>query len=89
MGTNITTDDPDLILWLDGKEAEQYWDRGEKDEKQILRSGWILAQNEYNRIKGLKTKSENDWKLKDNLQIVSKTMLCPECKEPMSEEGMC
>ena len=63
MGTNITTDDLECIRWLDGKEAEQYWDRDENGEKQILRSGWDLAQKEYDRINGLKEKSENDLKL--------------------------
>ena len=60
MGTNIKPEDLEFIRWLDGKEAEQFWDRDENGETVILRLGWDLAQKEYDRIKGLKGKSEND-----------------------------
>jgi hypothetical protein len=63
MGTTLKPEDMEFIRWLESKDAEQSWDRDEKGETVILRSGWDLAQNEYNRIKGLKEKSENDLKV--------------------------
>ena len=39
--------------------------RMENGEMVILRSGWDRAYEEYNRIKGLKGKSENDLKVCD------------------------
>ncbi len=56
MGTNIKQEDIEFIKWLDGKEAERYWDRDENGETVILRLSWEKAQIEYNRIKGLKEK---------------------------------
>ncbi len=41
-------------IWLDSKVCEQYWEKDEKGEKVILRSGWDKAQGELNRLKGLK-----------------------------------
>ena len=63
MDHQVTTEDREFMRWLDSKEGEQYWDKDDKGEKVILRSGWDLAQKEYNRIKGLKGKSENDLKV--------------------------
>ena len=60
MGTNITPGDLEFMRWLDSRGCETYWDRDENGEKVILRSGWDLAQKEYNRINGLKEKSEKD-----------------------------
>jgi hypothetical protein len=53
------------MRWLESKECERYWDTDEKGDKVILRSGWDRAYEEYNRIKGLKGKSENDLKVCD------------------------
>ena len=63
MGTSITVEDMEVVRWLDSKEAEQFWDRDENGETVILRLGWEKAQIEYNRIKGLKGKTENDLKV--------------------------
>ena len=62
---HITQIERDFMIWLDSEECEQYWDKDENGEKVILRSGWDKAQAEYNRIKGLKGKSENDLKVCD------------------------
>ena len=62
---HITQIERDFMRWLDSKECEQYWDKDENGEQVILRSGWDKAQEEYNRIKGLKGKSENDLKVCD------------------------
>ena len=62
---HITQIERDFMIWLDSKECEQYWDKDENGEQVILRSGWDKAQEEYNRIKGLKGKSENDLKVCD------------------------
>ena len=64
MGTTLKPEDLEFIRWLDSKEAEEFWDRTENGEKQILREGWGKAEIEYNRIKGLKGNSKNDLKLK-------------------------
>ena len=64
MGTNLKQEDLEFVRWLDSKEAEQFWDRDENGEKQILRKGWEKAEIEYNRIKGVKENSENDLKVK-------------------------
>ena len=64
MATNLNPEEIEFIRWLDSKEAEQFWDRDENGEKQILRKGWEKAEIEYNRIKGLKGNSENDLKVK-------------------------
>ena len=64
MDHQITTEDREFMRWLDSKEGEHYWDKDDKGEKVIQRSGWDLAQKEYNRIKSLKEKSENDLKVK-------------------------
>ena len=58
-----TAEDHEFMRWLDSKECEQHWDKDENGEKVILRSGWDKAQTVYNRIKGLKEKSENDLKV--------------------------
>ncbi len=52
-----------FMRWLESKECERYWDKDENGEKVILRSGWDRAYEEYNRIKGLKEKTENDLKV--------------------------
>ena len=65
MDHQITTEDREFMRWLDSKECEQYWDKDENGEMVILRSGWDKAREEYNRIKGLKGKSENDLKVCD------------------------
>ncbi len=60
MGATLKLEDIEFVRWLDSKEAEQFWDRDESGETVILRLGWEKAQKEYDRIKGLKEKSEND-----------------------------
>ena len=65
MDHQITTEDKEFMRWLESKERERYWDTDENGEKVILRSGWDRAYEEYNRIKGLKGKSENDLKVCD------------------------
>ena len=62
---HITQIERDFMIWLDSKECEQYWDKDGNGEQVILRSGWDKAQEEYNIIKGLKGKSENDLKVCD------------------------
>ncbi len=47
----LTTHDIEFMRWLDSKEGEQFWDRDDKGDKVILRSGWYLAQKHYNEIK--------------------------------------
>ncbi len=54
-----------FMRWLDSKDGEQHRKKDEKGEKVILRSGWEKAQEEYNRIKGLKGNSENDLKVRE------------------------
>ena len=63
MGTNLKPEEIEFRRWLESKEAEQFWDRGENGETVILRLGWEKPQIEYNRIKGLKENSENDLKV--------------------------
>ncbi len=60
MDHQITTEDLEFKRWLDSKEGEQHWEKECKGEKAILRSGWKEAQQEYNRTKGLKEKTEKD-----------------------------
>ena len=67
MDHQITTEDREFMRWLESKECERYWDTDENGEKVILRSGWDTAYEEYNRIKGLKGKSENDLKVCDTI----------------------
>ena len=62
MDNQLTAQDMEFMRWLDGKDAEAYWDKDEKGEKVILRSGWDKAQIEYNRTDGLKENSENNLK---------------------------
>ena len=61
MDNQLTAQDIEFMRWVDGKDAEAYWDKDEHGEKVILRSGWNLAQIEYNRIKGLEN-SKSDLK---------------------------
>ena len=63
MDHQITTEDREFMRWLESKECERYWDKDENGEKVILRSGWDRAYEEYNRINGLKEKTENDLKV--------------------------
>jgi hypothetical protein len=63
MDNQLTVQDMEFMSWLDGKDAESYWDKDEKGEKVILRSGWNLAQIEYNRIKGLGKIQKSDLKV--------------------------
>ena len=65
MDYKLTTEDNEFARWLDSKECEHYWETDENGERVILRAGWDKAQAEYNRLKGLKEKSENDLKLCD------------------------
>ena len=67
---HITQIERDFMIWLDSKECEQYWDNDENGEQVILRSGWDKAQEEYNRIKDLKGKSENDLKVCDTTRSI-------------------
>ena len=62
---HITQIERVFMTWLDSKECELFWDKDGNGERVILRSGWDKAQEEYNRIKGLKEKSENDLKVCD------------------------
>ncbi len=63
MDNQWTVQDMEFMSWLDGKDAESYWDKDEKGEKVILRSGWEKAQLEYNRIKGLEKIQKSDLKV--------------------------
>ncbi len=40
MENQLSADDIESLRWLDGQDAEQYWDRDENGEKVILRSDW-------------------------------------------------
>ena len=62
MDNQLTAQDMEFMRWLDGNDAEAYWDKDENGEKFILRSGWDKAHIEYIRIKGLKANSENNLK---------------------------
>ena len=62
MDNQLTAQDLEFMRWLDGKDAESYWDKDEHGEKVILRSGWEKAQIEYNRIKGLEKIQKSDLK---------------------------
>ncbi len=62
MDNQLTAQDMEFMRWLDGQEAEAYWDKDENEEKVILRSGWDKAQIEYNRIKGLEKIQKSDLK---------------------------
>ncbi len=44
MGHQITAEDVVFMRRLDSKEFEQYWEKCEKGEKVILRSGWDKAK---------------------------------------------
>ena len=59
MEHQITTEDKEFMRWLDSKEGEQFWEMDDHGEMVILRSGWDRAQAAYDRIKGLKEKTEN------------------------------
>ena len=63
MDNQLTAQDMEFMRWLDGKDAEAYWDKDESGEKVILRSGWDKAQIEYKRIKGLEKIQKNDLKV--------------------------
>ncbi len=54
MDHQVTAQDMEFLKWLDGKDWEPYWEKDEKVEKVIPRSGWDKAQAEFNRIKGMK-----------------------------------
>ena len=43
MDNQLTAQDMEFMRWLGGKDAEAYWDKDEKGEKVILRSGWDKA----------------------------------------------
>ena len=60
MDHKITTEDLEFMRWLDSKEGEHFWEKDDEGEKVILRSGWEEGQKEYDRIKGLKEKTEKD-----------------------------
>ncbi len=51
MDRQITTEDRELMRWLESKECERYWDKDANGEMVILRSGWDRAYEECNRIK--------------------------------------
>ena len=70
MDRQITTEDREFMRWLESKECERYWDKDENGEMVILRSGWDRAYEEYNRIKDLKGKSENDLKVCDTTRSI-------------------
>ena len=63
MEHQITTEDKEFMRWLDSKDGERFWEMNDEGERVILRPGWDRAQAEYNQIKGLKEKSENDLKV--------------------------
>ena len=63
MDRQVTTEDKEFMRWLDSKEGERFWEMNDEGERVILRSGWDRAQAEYNRVKGLKEKTENDLKV--------------------------
>ena len=53
MDHQITDHDLEFLRWLDSKECDKYWEKDEKGERVILRTGWDKAQQEYDRINGL------------------------------------
>lgn len=50
---NITKQDIEFMRWLDSPACEQFWEKDEKGEKIMLKKGWDVAQEEYNRLKKL------------------------------------
>ncbi len=40
----MSAEDMGFMRWLDSKDGEQHWEKDEKNEKVILRSGWEKAQ---------------------------------------------
>ena len=70
MEHQITTEDKEFMRWLDSKEGERFWEMDEKGERVILRPGWDRALTEYNRIQGLKEKSENDLKVSERTNSI-------------------
>ena len=70
MDRQITTEDREFTRWLESKECERYWDKDENGEMVILRSGWDRAYEEYNRIKDLKGKSENNLEVCDTTRSI-------------------
>ena len=70
MDHQITTEDREFMRWLDSKEGERYWEKDDKGEKVILRSGWEEGQKEYDRIKGLNGKIEKDLEVCDTTYVI-------------------
>ncbi len=62
METNAQEDEQFMKRIL-SRTAVAYWEFDEHGKRSKLKPGWGLAQTEYNRIKGLKEKSENDLKV--------------------------
>ena len=62
MGTDLKPEDLEFIRWLDSKEAERFWERDENGETVILRLGWDLAMDEYNRIMANLKPDQNEHK---------------------------
>ncbi len=61
MDHQLTAEDVEFVRWVDSKEHEQYWEKDERGEKVILRSGWKKkTKPNMGRVKGLKEKPEND-----------------------------
>ena len=55
--------DEQFSRWVLSETAKHYWDFDEHGQRTKLKPGWGKAQTEYNRILGLKEKSENDLKV--------------------------
>ncbi len=52
MDHRITAEIDEFMRWLERNDCEHYWEKDEKGEKVILRSGWGKAEQDNDEIKG-------------------------------------
>ena len=62
MDKEIRKEDLEFMKWLDSKEREHYWEKGDNGEKTaILKDSWTEAMKEYKRIKLAKDNTSVFW----------------------------
>ena len=59
----LTPEEEQFFEWLPAKCVECYWEFDENGQRIGMVPGWLQAHKEYERIKGLKEKFENDLKV--------------------------
>jgi hypothetical protein len=52
--------DEQFLKWILSETAEPFWDYDHTGQRMKLKPGWEKAQQEYNRIMGLRGNSESD-----------------------------